>query len=73
MSAGDAAADALRVLSVASEVYPLVKTGGLGDVVAALPPALAAEGVAVRTLVPGYAAVLAALADVEVVHTYPNL
>ena len=31
----------LRVLSVASEVYPLVKTGGLADVVAALPPALA--------------------------------
>jgi starch synthase len=27
----------MQVLSVASEVYPLVKTGGLGDVVGALP------------------------------------
>jgi starch synthase len=63
----------LRVLSVASEVYPLVKTGGLGDVVAALPPALAAEGVTVRTLVPGYSAVLAALRDAETVHTFANL
>ena len=36
----------LKVLSVASEIYPLVKTGGLADVVGALPAALAAEGVA---------------------------
>ena len=34
----------LRVLSVASECAPLVKTGGLADVVGALPAALAAEG-----------------------------
>ena len=47
----------LRVLSVASEVYPLVKTGGLADVAGALPPALAREGIATRTLVPGYPAV----------------
>jgi glucose-1-phosphate adenylyltransferase len=58
-----------RVLSVASEVYPLVKTGGLGDVVAALPPALAREGVIVRTLVPGYPAVMDALHDAETAHT----
>ncbi|MEO8508335.1 MAG: glycogen synthase GlgA [Betaproteobacteria bacterium] len=64
---------AIRVLSVASEVYPLVKTGGLGDVVAALPAALAHEGIAMRTLVPGYPAVLEALHDVHIVHTYANL
>jgi starch synthase len=63
----------MRVLSVASEVYPLVKTGGLGDVVAALPPALAREGVGMRTLVPGYPAVLAALREAETAHTYANL
>ena len=33
----------LAVLSVASEAYPLIKTGGLGDVAGALPLALAAE------------------------------
>ena len=35
----------LKVLSVASEIFPLVKTGGLADVVGALPGALAREGV----------------------------
>ena len=30
----------LRVLSIASEVFPLIKTGGLADVVGALPSAL---------------------------------
>ncbi len=49
-----------RVLSVASEAYPLIKTGGLADVVGALPAALAAEGVQMRTLLPGYPAVMAA-------------
>ena len=43
----------LKLLAVASEIYPLVKTGGLGDVAGALPPALAGHGVAMRTLVPG--------------------
>ena len=35
----------LKVLSVASEIFPLVKTGGLADVAGALPAALAREGV----------------------------
>ena len=48
----------MRVLSVASEMFPLVKTGGLADVVGALPAALAAEDIAVRTLLPGYPSVL---------------
>jgi starch synthase len=51
----------VRALSVASEVFPLIKTGGLADVAGALPPALTAEGIATRTLVPGYPAVLSAL------------
>jgi starch synthase len=57
----------VRVLSAASEVYPLVKTGGLADVAGALPKALAAEDVAVTTLVPGYPAVLAAVPNASVV------
>ncbi len=51
----------LRVLSVASEMVPLVKTGGLADVVGALPAALAGQGVDMTTLLPGYPAVLAAV------------
>ncbi len=47
-------ASKLRVLSVASEMYPFVKTGGLADVVGALPAALRAQGVAVTTIIPGY-------------------
>ena len=65
--------DKLNVLAVASEVYPLVKTGGLADVVGALPAALAREGIATRTLVPGYPAVLAAVRNAEVLHTFTNL
>ncbi|QGM46996.1 glycogen synthase GlgA [Methylocystis heyeri] len=50
-------------LAVASEIAPLIKTGGLADVAAALPVALAAEGVDTTTLVPGYPVVLAALPE----------
>src|SRR5580704_15199255 len=63
----------LDVLSVASEIFPLVKTGGLADVIGALPAALAEQGVAVRTLIPGYPAVTEALDDVQTVHTDNDL
>ena len=56
-----AAPTPLHVLSVASEAVPLVKTGGLADVVGALPGAVAPHGVAMTTLIPGYPAVMAAL------------
>ncbi|MDO9706950.1 glycogen synthase GlgA [Paracraurococcus lichenis] len=51
----------MRVLAAASEAFPLVKTGGLADVAGALPAALAAEGIAVTTLLPGYPAVMRAV------------
>ena len=51
----------MRVLSVTSEAVPLVKTGGLADVAGALPGALAPLGVDMRTLLPGYPAVMGAL------------
>ena len=63
----------LRVLSVASEIFPLVKTGGLADVAGALPRALASEGVEMRSLVPAYPTIKGKLADVTVARDYPNL
>jgi len=48
-----------RVLYVCSEVYPLLKTGGLADVSAGLPPALAAAGADVRLLLPAFPSVAA--------------
>jgi len=63
----------LTVLAVASELFPLIKTGGLAAVAGALPLALAAEGIATTTLIPGYPAVLAALPDAVAVHTEPDL
>ena len=56
-----AASDKLKVLFATSEVVPLIKTGGLADVSAALPVALSAMGVDVRVLVPGYPQVMDAL------------
>ncbi|MBK8086355.1 MAG: glycogen synthase GlgA [Devosia sp.] len=49
----------MDVLSIASEAYPLIKTGGLADVVGALPAALAPHGVSMRVLLPGYPKVMA--------------
>lgn len=43
-----------RVLSVASECAPLIKTGGLADVVGALPAALEPLGWHTRVLIPAY-------------------
>jgi starch synthase len=47
----------LRVLFVSSEVAPYAKTGGLGDVAAALPKALRAAGHDVRVVMPLYSRV----------------
>lgn len=61
------------VLAVASEVFPLIKTGGLADVVGALPAALSGHGVRMRVMMPGYPAALAALKAGEPVWQQKNL
>jgi starch synthase len=63
----------IRVLSVASEIFPLIKTGGLGDVVGALPMALGAAGAEATTMVPGYPAVLDGLTNAVAVHEFRDL
>lgn len=63
----------MRVLSVASEAYPLVKTGGLADVVGALPAALAPHGVETTTLLPGYPSVLKHLGKAKPAHRWDSL
>jgi starch synthase len=56
----------MRVLFATSEVSPLIKTGGLADVSAALPAALHEMAVDIRILLPGYPQVLKALPQLQV-------
>ena len=44
----------VKVLFVASEAVPFVKTGGLADVAGSLPKELRAQGVDVRVVIPKY-------------------
>ena len=60
----------ITALSVASEIYPLIKTGGLADVTGALPGALAPHQVTLLSLIPGYPAVLKAIDKAEPVHHF---
>ncbi len=53
----------MRVLFVTPELAPWAKSGGLGDVSAALPAALRGIGVDVRVLVPAYPELRAAFKD----------
>lgn len=63
----------MQVLSVTPEIFPLIKTGGLADVTGALPIALAAKGVTMRTLIPGFPTVMAAFKKKKAVLQYPLL
>ena len=63
----------LSLLSVASEVFPLIKTGGLADVAGALPLALAEHDIVVRTLMPGYPDVMRQIGSGEALCRFEDL
>ncbi|MCX8085360.1 MAG: glycogen synthase GlgA [Rhodocyclaceae bacterium] len=63
----------MKVLFAVSELAPWVKTGGLGDVAAALPPALEAAGAEVRVLVPRYPAFTAAFPEARYLAHFAGL
>ena len=57
----------MKVLLAAAEIFPLVKTGGLADVVGALPEALMVAGAEVRLVLPGFPTIVAGLEGASVV------
>ena len=56
----------MKVLFASSEVWPLIKTGGLGDVAYSLPHALQQQGVDIRIILPAYQEVLKQLDDFKI-------
>ncbi|MDD5452714.1 MAG: glycogen synthase GlgA [Candidatus Bipolaricaulis sp.] len=61
----------MRVLFVSAEVAPYAKVGGLGDVAAALPRALADLGVEIAVAIPKYRMVTERARDLTPVATFP--
>lgn len=63
----------MRVLHAATELFPYVKVGGLGDVMGALPPALREAGADARLLLPAYPVMLKGIPALECVRVLPDL
>ena len=63
----------VKILSVTSEIFPLIKTGGLADVTGSLPKALTGYNCYTRTLVPGYPRLFSKLTGAQQVHFFPDL
>jgi starch synthase len=63
----------VQVLFVTSELFPLVKTGGLADVSGALPFALERLGIGVKALLPAYPGVVEKLESAEPVASVGDL
>jgi len=54
-----------RILFAVSEVYPLIKTGGLADVACYLPITLASQGFDIRIVLPAYRCVMERVEDIK--------
>ncbi len=63
----------MNILFVASELFPYVKVGGLGDVMAALPRAIRALGADARLLLPAYPALLSSVGIHGETAVFPDL
>lgn len=63
----------MRVLHVCTEIYPLLKTGGLADVAGALPAAQVRAGCDARVLVPGFPALRAGTLEQQPVAELPSM
>jgi starch synthase len=63
----------MRMLHVATEIFPYVKVGGLADVLAALPAAQRALGADARVLAPGFPALLDGVQGLEPAGELPDL
>jgi starch synthase len=61
----------MKVLYVCTELFPLLKTGGLGDVSGALPPALRDAGCDVRVLLPGFPPIRSGVGPSRLPRSYP--
>lgn len=57
----------MRVLHVGAEMHPLLKTGGLADVIGSLPAAQIAEGIDARILLPAFPSIRDGIDRLQVV------
>lgn len=62
----------MKILYVCAEIFPFLKTGGLADVSAGLPPALQALGCDVRLLVPAFPAIASQALSTQAVAVLPD-
>ena len=63
----------MNLLFVSSECVPFVKTGGLADVIGALPKALEVRGINVRILLPAYRQLTDLVSDGRIEMKFKNL
>ncbi|MGH1464086.1 MAG: glycogen synthase GlgA [Cognatishimia sp.] len=63
----------MNLLFVASECAPFVKTGGLADVIGAVPKALTETGISVKVLIPAYPALADLVATGQEVMSFDTL